>query len=61
MAGKRDREKLLERCLSDLKEIGVVGVHLITSAEGFLPEYYERYGFKRESRVILMGMELGDD
>ena len=26
--------------------------------EGVLPEFYERYGFKKEKEVILMGMEL---
>lgn len=49
---------LLERCLADLKTQGIVGVHLITAGEGVLPGFYERYGFKKENRVILMGMEL---
>lgn len=50
--------ELLEQCLSDMQQRGIVGVHLITNAEGFLPEFYERFGFSREKRVILMGMEL---
>jgi hypothetical protein len=37
---------------------GIVGIHLITSGDGFLPEFYERHGFKRENEVILMGMEM---
>lgn len=49
--------KLLEQCLSHLKEQGVVGVHLITAAEGDLPSYYEKFGFKKEERVLLMGLE----
>ena len=36
---------------------GIVGVHLITAAEGVLPSFYEKFGFKREQRVMLMGME----
>ena len=50
--------QLLEQCKKDLKERGIVGIHLITSGDGFLPEFYERHGFKRENEVILMGMEM---
>ena len=49
---------LMESCLADIKAQGMVGVHLITAVEGVLPEFYERYGFKKENEVILMGMEL---
>ena len=49
---------LLERCLTDLKEQGIVGVHLSTAGEGILPEFYEKYGFKIERWVTLMGLEL---
>ena len=49
---------LMEKCLADIKNQGMVGVHLITTGEGVLPEFYERYGFKKENEVILMGMEL---
>lgn len=41
-----------------MKASGIVGIHLITANEGFLPDFYERYGFCREKEVILMGMEL---
>ncbi len=51
-------KRLLDALLSDLKEQGMVGVHLITAADGILPEFYERYGFGREQRVILMGKEM---
>lgn len=50
--------KLLEKCLADIKAQGMVGVHLITAAEGSLPPFYEAYGFKQEKEVILMGKEL---
>ena len=36
---------------------GIVGFHLITAREGVLPAFYERFGFKKEERVILMGKE----
>lgn len=49
---------LLERCLSDLRAQGIVGVHLITAADGALPGFYEKYGFSKENKVILMGLEL---
>ena len=51
-------KQLLERCLADIKDQGMVGVHLITAGEGILPAFYERYGFKKEKEVILMGLEL---
>ena len=47
--------KLLERCLRDMKEAGMCGVHLITAGEGKLPSFYQKYGFKKETEVILMG------
>ena len=56
--GRGIARQLLERCKKDLKERGIVGIHLITSGDGFLPEFYERHGFKRENEVILMGMEM---
>ena len=36
----------------------MVGVHLITAGESFLTEFYERFGFSKEKRVILMGKDL---
>jgi len=51
-------KELLERCLADLKDQGIVGVHLITAGEGVLPAFYERYGFQKENEVILMGLEM---
>ena len=42
-------KQLLERCLADIKDQGMVGVHLITAGEGILPAFYERYGFKKEN------------
>ena len=49
--------RLLEQCLAELKAQGIVGFHLITAREGVLPTFYERFGFKKEERVMLMGME----
>ena len=50
--------RLLTHCLDDMKEQGIVGVHLITAGEGILPRFYEDFGFSKENRVILMGREL---
>ena len=36
----------------------MAGIHLITEAEGFLSGFYEKYGFAREDRVMLMGREI---
>ncbi|WP_028505102.1 GNAT family N-acetyltransferase [Ruminococcus sp. FC2018] len=51
-------KELLEKCLADIKAQGMAGVHLITAAEGVLPEFYTKYGFKKETEVILMGAEF---
>ena len=56
--GRGIASALLERCKADMKERGIVRLHLITSADGFLPGFYERHGFGREHEVILMGMEI---
>ena len=56
--GRGIASALLERCKADMKARGIVGLHLITSADGFLPGFYERHGFGREHEVILMGMEM---
>ena len=56
--GRGIAKTLLERCLSEMKRRGMARVNLITEAEGFLPGFYEKYGFSREDRVILMGKEL---
>ncbi len=51
-------KKLMKVLLSDLKKQGIVGVHLITAADAFLPEFYARFGFQKETRVILMGKKM---
>ena len=51
-------KNLMEKLLSDLENQNIVGVHLITAAEAFLPEFYNRFGFQKEKRVILMGKDL---
>lgn len=49
--------RLVKQCLADLKAQGIVGFHLITAREGALPAFYERFSFKKEERVMLMGKE----
>jgi len=44
-------KQVFERCLTDIKDQGMVGVHLITADEGILPAFYVRYGFKKEKEV----------
>ncbi|MCR4956880.1 MAG: GNAT family N-acetyltransferase [Lachnospiraceae bacterium] len=47
---------LMTQCIKDVKEMGIVGIHLITAKEGVLPKFYEEFGFKVETDVILMRM-----
>lgn len=49
--------RLLEQCLADLKAQGIVGFHLITAHDGVLPAFHEKFDFKKEELVMLMGME----
>lgn len=35
-----------------------LGVHLITIGNGILSKFYQRYGFKKEDEVIVMGLKL---
>lgn len=56
--GRGIAKQLTEKLLSDVKEQGMVGVHLITASEGFLPSFYEKFGFSKEKRVILMGKDI---
>ena len=55
--GKGIASLLLDRLIADLREQGIKGFHLITATEGSLPAFYEKRGFKKETRVMLMGME----
>lgn len=50
--------RLMTQLLADIKSQGMCAVHLITAAEGILPTYYEKFGFSRESMVMLMGRDL---
>ena len=50
--------RLMDKAMTDLKRQGMVGVHLITAADGWLKDFYGKYGFMKEERVILMGMEM---
>ncbi len=51
-------KQLMDRLLTDIEKMGRAGVHLITAAEGNLPKFYERYGFQKETGIILMGKSL---
>lgn len=51
-------KELMDKILQETKKQGMVGVHLITAGEGLLPKFYEKYGFQKENKVILMGKEL---
>ena len=51
-------KQLLEQIKNDVKEQGMTGIHLITSRDGMLPEFYQKHGFKKETEVILMGLGL---
>ena len=48
--------QLLRQCLDDMKAQGMAGFHLITACDGVLPSFYESFGFKKEERVMLMGL-----
>ena len=51
-------KQLMDKLLGDIKEQGMVGVHLITAGNTFLTDFYGQYGFREEKRVILMGKAL---
>ena len=53
--GQRIASRLMDKAMADLKQQGIVGVHLITAANGWLKDFYGKYGFQKEERVILMG------
>lgn len=56
--GRGIATELLEKCIADVKAQGMAGIHLITAGEGILPAFYEKHGFSKENRVILMGRDL---
>ena len=56
---KGTAKKLMKALLSDPEKQGIAGVHLITAADAFPPEFCERVGFQEEKRVILTGKDLG--
>jgi hypothetical protein len=39
-----------------LVSIAVKQEDIITARDGVLPAFYEKFGFKKEERVMLMGM-----
>lgn len=56
--GRGLAKRLMDKVMDDLKQQGIVGVHLITAANGWLKDFYGKYGFQKEERVILMGKDL---
>ncbi len=58
LQGQGIASMLLDHCVTEMKARGMAGIHLITGAEGPLPAFYQRRGFQREEKVILMGLEL---
>ncbi len=50
--------KLLEKCIEDVKVQGMFWSNLITEGGGLLQKFYEKYGLKKETEVILMGKDL---
>ena len=56
--GRKYASMLLERCKFDLAAQGIRRLMLITSGDGFLPEFYAQHGFRGEDEVILMGMQM---
>ena len=49
---------LMDKAMEDLKRMDIVGVHLITASDGWLKDFYAKYGFQKEERVMLVGMEI---
>lgn len=50
--------QLMDKAMEDLKKMDIVGVHLITASDGWLKDFYAKYGFQKEERVMLMGIEM---
>jgi len=50
--------RLLETLIDHVKSQGVKAIHLITASDGILPTFYEKFGFSKETQVMLMGKEL---
>lgn len=53
-------KKLLEKIIDNLKEQGIVNISLLTASEGILPEFYKKYGFKKEEKLIFMTKDTDD-
>ena len=50
--------QLMDKAMEDLKKMDIVGVHLITASNGWLKDFYAKYGFQKEERVMLMGTKM---
>lgn len=45
---------MVEQAVADLKQRGVGDISLITFPTGHLPKFYEKCGFKKENRLLMM-------
>jgi len=50
--------ELMQTLMAEMKDRGIIALHLITASEGVLPRFYEKLGFTKETRVMLMGKDL---
>ena len=50
--------ELMQALMAEMKDRGIIALHLITASEGVLPRFYEKLGFTKETRVMLMGKDL---
>ena len=48
---------LLKRALEELPRQGAASISLVTARDGKLPKFYEHFGFKEETRLVLMSRE----
>ena len=56
--GKGIATKLMERIIEESKNKGIKGINLITAKAGYLQDFYGKFGFAKEDKVVLMGKEL---
>lgn len=51
-------KQLLKQCFADMKSQGIVRVELLTAKDGVLPLFYEKCGFIKDSKLILMQRKI---
>lgn len=55
---KRIASHLMEYCLADIASQGIKTVYLVTAREDSLTEFYEKYGFTEETKVVLLKRDV---